>query len=132
MKRSALAAVIAVITLASGAVFAGSVVSRVSVLDYKSTEGLLTGLTYDKKIEVLRTQVTTEYISVDNPDLIVDPTCRNLASSWNVGRLQSQDGLYFQKLLAQASDCGCNVAYVRAETADTTGAYGLVSVRLSP
>jgi len=132
MKRSALAAVIAVLTLASGAVFAEAVAFRVSILDYRGTDGVLTGLTLDKRIETVRVLPATDYVLVDNPDLIVDPTCRNLANTWNMGRFQTQDGAYFQKLLGQASDCGCNVAYVRTDTVDTSGAYGLVSVRLSP
>lgn len=129
MKRSAWAAMVAVTTLTSGVVLAASVSSTARVLDYNDGQHVLTGATLDRGIEKVKILQGTGYTCVDNPDLFTDPTCRQIAQQWNLGLFQSQSGAYFEKLLSQGALNSCKVAYVRTEVADTTGVYGLISVR---
>ena len=133
MKQNAWAALIAVtFTLAPGAVLAGSVALTARLTKVDTQERTIEGMTASKAVEKLQIVPSTIYRGVDCPDLIINSTCRNIANRWNLAIVSGQSSGYFESLLDEMACQGCNAEYVRADTRDQSGAFGLVSVRPAP
>lgn len=134
MKQHTWAALVAVVTtLVPGAVLAGSSPRTARVLDYTSATAALTVSSAAQTGEKLQILAGTSYTMIDCPDLFPSGSaCGYDAHRWNLGRFKNESPEYFQKLLGDLAAHGCNVEYVRTDATDTSGAYGVVSVRPAP
>lgn len=119
--------------LAPGAVLAGSISASARVVDYNSGTNTVTVSSTTLAEEKLQILAGTTYRFIDCPDLFpAGSSCSYDASKWNLGRFRNESPEYFRKLLGDLAAHGCNIEYERTDSADTSGAYGAVSVRPAP
>jgi hypothetical protein len=134
LKQHALAALATlVMTLGSGAVLAGSMTDTGRVLAYNDTTGTLSVASNALTAETLQILAGTSYRFIDCPDLFPEGSeCHYDATQWNLGRFRNEPPEYFRKLLIALAAHGCNAEYARTDVPDTSGTYGVVSVRPAP
>lgn len=122
-----------VMTLAPGAVLAGSISSSARVVAYSDETGALTVSSGTQTREQLQILAGTSYPWIDCPDLFqLGSACGSDANQWNLGRFKNESPEYFRRLLGELAAHGCNIEYVRSDTPDKSGAYGIVSLRPAP
>jgi hypothetical protein len=134
LKQHAWAAVATlVMTLAPGAVLAGSAFGSGSIVAYNEGSATLSVSSSALAVEKLQILAGTSYRFIGCPDLYpAGSACRTVAQKWDLGLFQNQPPEYFRKLLVDLSENSCRVEYERSDVADTSGAYGAISLRPIP